>query len=322
MAPASGKANYKTYEAQARLVRAMVAAHPTVKWDYKEIAACYGSDMTKDALNHRFRHLKAEALIIEEGRKQGFDMRDLAFESSLPGTKSAVNINEIAKYFGQSTADGIQFQFRTIKKDAEKLRQVQSQGGDVASALTSELQSGSVTPSAVTPSKATPRRRAPASGSVRKRSLQQEVEAIKHEGSDEDWDDIMTNLGEQTPSKRPKVDSERTPLPQKRHSTASGSLPIRLSATPGRSARGPESLNENSQSTIDLETPLSSAPASNGAPSIFGPVSPKASRSSRGENDDMRSAFKSTAVDAYVGSQNPSTSMYTNASFSFDDGEI
>jgi hypothetical protein len=35
MAPAAGKASYKTYEAQARLVRAIVAAHPNVKWDYK-----------------------------------------------------------------------------------------------------------------------------------------------------------------------------------------------------------------------------------------------------------------------------------------------
>jgi hypothetical protein len=30
-----GKASYKTYEAQARLVRAMVAAHPETRWNYK-----------------------------------------------------------------------------------------------------------------------------------------------------------------------------------------------------------------------------------------------------------------------------------------------
>jgi len=29
------KANYRTFESQARLVRAMVAAHPEVKWNYK-----------------------------------------------------------------------------------------------------------------------------------------------------------------------------------------------------------------------------------------------------------------------------------------------
>lgn len=35
MAPSNAKANYKTYEAQARMVRAIVAAHPDVKWNYK-----------------------------------------------------------------------------------------------------------------------------------------------------------------------------------------------------------------------------------------------------------------------------------------------
>lgn len=34
MAPTQ-KANYKTFEAQARLIRAIVAAHPEVKWNYK-----------------------------------------------------------------------------------------------------------------------------------------------------------------------------------------------------------------------------------------------------------------------------------------------
>lgn len=35
MPAANTKANYKTYEAQARMVRAIVAAHPEVKWNYK-----------------------------------------------------------------------------------------------------------------------------------------------------------------------------------------------------------------------------------------------------------------------------------------------
>lgn len=35
MAPVASKANYKSYEAQARLVRAIVAAHPNTKWNYK-----------------------------------------------------------------------------------------------------------------------------------------------------------------------------------------------------------------------------------------------------------------------------------------------
>ncbi|CRK38863.1 hypothetical protein BN1723_015426, partial [Verticillium longisporum] len=49
MAPSS-KTNFKTYEAQARLVRAMIAAHPEVKWNYKVIVDLFGSDMTEFAL--------------------------------------------------------------------------------------------------------------------------------------------------------------------------------------------------------------------------------------------------------------------------------
>jgi hypothetical protein len=33
--PQTPKAHYKSYEAQARMIRAMVAAHPEVKWNYK-----------------------------------------------------------------------------------------------------------------------------------------------------------------------------------------------------------------------------------------------------------------------------------------------
>jgi len=35
MAAPNNKGNFKTYEGQARLLRAMVAAHPEVKWNCK-----------------------------------------------------------------------------------------------------------------------------------------------------------------------------------------------------------------------------------------------------------------------------------------------
>jgi hypothetical protein len=104
MAPSS-KANYKTYEAQARLVRAIVAAHPEVKWNYKEIVASYGSDMTEDALNHRFRRLRAESTIIREARTEGLDMRDFIVSESLPKTINQVDKKNISKYFGGGGAN-------------------------------------------------------------------------------------------------------------------------------------------------------------------------------------------------------------------------
>lgn len=47
--------------------------------------------MTPDALNHRFRHLRAEALIISKARQQGgFDMKDMK-NDGLPKTQGAVD---------------------------------------------------------------------------------------------------------------------------------------------------------------------------------------------------------------------------------------
>ncbi|RGP73776.1 hypothetical protein FLONG3_6197 [Fusarium longipes] len=207
MPPASNaKANYKTYEAQARMVRAIVAAHPEVKWNYKEIAACYGSDMTDHALNHRFRKVRASTNIISIARAQGFDIKDLTTdENLLPSTQQAIDKNNIAKYFGQSTADGIQFQFRTIKKDAEALRQTANNGGDVAGCLSLGTGSGPAGPN--TPSRATSARgqgSRSTKGSKRKPSLP--IHPIKRSASDdEDEDDLNFDELDHTPSKRTKT---------------------------------------------------------------------------------------------------------------------
>lgn len=153
------------------------------------------------------------------------------------------------------------------------------------------------------------------------------MEFIKPEASDgEPDDDTFAMLSAQTPSKKPKMDHDRTPLPQKQNNSTPATLAVRASATPSRSGRAPEANPENSQATIELDTPSSSASISNMAASIFGAVSPKANKANDGarsnDHNDFNAAFKSSGIDAYVGSQNPSTSMYTNASFSFADGEI
>ncbi|KAF4509667.1 hypothetical protein G6O67_003813 [Ophiocordyceps sinensis] len=216
MAPANTKANYKSYEAQARMVRAIVAAHPDVKWNYKEITACYGSDMTEHALNHRFRRLRAQALIVHEARRVGLDIKEMMAPDDLPNTKEAVDKNNIAKYFGQSTPDGIQFQFRGIKHDADKLRAVEAAGGDVANCL----QGGGVSTPFSTPSKPTPAR-GTGTGSRRKR-IRYDVDK-----DDDDADGPVENWSDrdETPSKRAK------PAPASR-----GVVAGQKTATPRRAA--------------------------------------------------------------------------------------
>ncbi|KAM3512810.1 hypothetical protein MY11210_003515 [Beauveria gryllotalpidicola] len=224
MAPSASKANYKTYEAQARLVRAIVAAHPSTKWNYKEIAACYGSDMTEHALNHRFRHIRAQTEVILEGRKVNLDIKNLTTdESFLPKTVGAVDKKNIAKYFGQSTGDGIQFQFRTIKKDADKMRATADAGGDPSTCLDLGTSSGSSFTPTSTPKTSRSRNittpsTAAAGGSTAKRS-RAGPPVVKIESDEDDLDSETTHNWsdmDATPSKRPrKFDATGTSPGQK-----------------------------------------------------------------------------------------------------------
>lgn len=51
--------------------------------------------MSEHALNHRFRRLRAQAVIIREGRKEGFDMKDIIPDGDLPVTQEAVEKNSM-----------------------------------------------------------------------------------------------------------------------------------------------------------------------------------------------------------------------------------
>ncbi len=65
-----------------------------------EIAACYGSDMTEHALNHRFRYIRAHSEVIIEGRKANLDVKNLTTdESSLPKTVGGVDKNSTRQHF-------------------------------------------------------------------------------------------------------------------------------------------------------------------------------------------------------------------------------
>lgn len=59
--------------------------------------------MTEDALNHRFRRLRAEAVIIRHGRDAGFDMKHLSVED-LPKTQATVEKNSTQRL--NTTEDG------------------------------------------------------------------------------------------------------------------------------------------------------------------------------------------------------------------------
>ncbi|CAI6100395.1 hypothetical protein V2G26_008255 [Clonostachys chloroleuca] len=299
MAP-QAKANYKSYEAQARLIRAIVAAHPEVKWNYKEIVASFGSDMTEDALNHRFRRLRAEAVIIRHGRDAGFDMKHLSVED-LPKTQATVQKNNISQYFGQSTPDGIQFQFRTIKKDADHLRKVKAAGGDVANCLPS---GGSVTS---TPTKRTPSKATPSKGSRPRASAKRGHGYIKEEDSAiEEESEDFSELDQETPSKRQKTVGRKSATPSRQAAS-------RAAATIAADA----AVSYNPQSSVDSlsEGEPSELVHPNG--SIFGAVEKK---------PDPRAldseAFSRHSVNPYIGGDDMNDSLYADLLRDGGDGEI
>ncbi|KAH8733360.1 hypothetical protein BGZ61DRAFT_528665 [Ilyonectria robusta] len=324
MPAANTKANYKTYEAQARMVRAIVAAHPEVKWNYKEIAACYGTDMTDHALNHRFRRLRAQAIVIRDGRAQGFDMKDMSTDDNfLPKTQENVDKHNIAKYFGQSTADGIQFQFRTIKKDAEQLRQVESEGGNVANCLSIGAGS-SIGPS--TPSKPTPSRGAGSrSGATVKRSRAAAVPTfIKRSESDDEEDDLNFSELDDTPSKRIKTTGPA-------RGAAKSRTPSRRAATKAVATIAAGAQLESSASPPeDALTPLTdSAPAPPvcaDPASIFGSVEHRhPAYDSKSQLFSTSTTFTNNGIDEFLGSSGmDDVPMYPGSNYNeFEgDGEI
>ncbi|KAL1894769.1 hypothetical protein Sste5346_005745 [Sporothrix stenoceras] len=150
--------NFRTYEAQSRLLAAVLASNPGLKLNFKAIAQHYGSDTTTAGIEHRFRPIKKQAGII---RKAVADNKD---------PKELVNIfhmsdKDIHAYYGDSTPMGIEFQFRAVKKEAKAMRDGTDKG-------TSPLPSRKATPgsSAATPARkrktpVTPAGTASASGS-------------------------------------------------------------------------------------------------------------------------------------------------------------
>lgn len=177
-------------------------------------------------------------------------------------TQLTIVSTDIAKYFGQSTPDGIQFQFRGLKKDADTLRKVASEGGDVSNCLSLGSGGGSLvsTPSKPTAARGTGSRSG--TGTGRKRARKQQ-DIIKRASSEEDEDDIADvdnwSEHEDTPTKKPMARA----------------FPGQRNGTPGRRAAAKASATiAEASALLDASDsqPETDAPVSHFA-SVFSPVS-------------------------------------------------
>ncbi|GAB1314195.1 hypothetical protein MFIFM68171_04405 [Madurella fahalii] len=120
--------NFKTYEAQARLLAALIASLDDKRLDYKKIAQCFGGGATHAAIEHRFRPIKLQAEFIRSLLDAGGDPGDYAIWDIKTKDK-------IQQHFGSSTPDGIAFQFRAVKQGANVLKNAVEKGNDPVSAF-------------------------------------------------------------------------------------------------------------------------------------------------------------------------------------------
>ncbi|KAK4157626.1 hypothetical protein C8A00DRAFT_11547 [Chaetomidium leptoderma] len=174
MAPKEKKertTNFKTYEAQSRLLSALVASLGNHRLDFKKIAKNHGGSATESSMEHRFRVIKAQAdfitALVEAGldpasyetwmirNKDGKPSRLQARRLARPAAASITAAVVVAiALFGASTPDGLNFQFRSVKKGADALTHAVENGQDPVNAFGALMKGGSSVPA--TPSHRTP----------------------------------------------------------------------------------------------------------------------------------------------------------------------
>ncbi|KAM7198109.1 hypothetical protein V8F20_006354 [Naviculisporaceae sp. PSN 640] len=258
MAP-SKPTNFKTYEAMSRLIAALLAAHPELKPNYREIAKCYGGTQTASALEHRFRPLRAAAQALRIMVDKGQDPAEIE-------DVMAKNAVDIATHFGGSTPDGLQFQFRQIKANAEALKNAVKNGEDPIEAFTNSngapKNASNATPGnrkrgrpAADPT--TPKSKGGGSGAVatpsRTKSIRKTTKAVQYKEEDEEEDDEQSPVDyselDLSPIKQPKK-IKTTPA---KVSKISETTAASASATSSKESAVPASANAGSDEVIFMK---------------------------------------------------------------------
>ncbi|RYP77044.1 hypothetical protein DL771_001334 [Monosporascus sp. 5C6A] len=103
--PPPAKTNFKTYEAQTRLLAAVIATNKGIKLDFRALAAHVGGDASPSSIDHRLRPIKQLAKMQVQCVNKEEDPGQLPVEKG-----------EIHKLYGESTPAGLEWQFRDIKK--------------------------------------------------------------------------------------------------------------------------------------------------------------------------------------------------------------
>ncbi|KAL2179093.1 uncharacterized protein P884DRAFT_268266 [Thermothelomyces heterothallicus CBS 202.75] len=199
MPPKERSANFKTYEAQSRLLAALVASLEGHRFDYKKIAQYHGGGVTESAMEHKFRLARAQAELIKVMVANDRDPGDY----DIPNLTKA----EIQKFFGASTPDGVGFQFRGIKRGSDVLKAAVENGDDPVDAFARFLKGGSsaagsapATPSTTKRARTT-KAAAPGSGATPSSKRHKAIKIEPGLDDDEDSPEIDYSELDATPTK-------------------------------------------------------------------------------------------------------------------------
>ncbi|RYP50696.1 hypothetical protein DL768_003840 [Monosporascus sp. mg162] len=133
--PPPAKTNFKTYEAQTRLLAAVIATNKDIKLNFKVLAAHVGGGASPSSIDHRLRPIKQLAKMQVQCVNNGEDPGQLPVEKG-----------EIHKLYGESTPAGLEWQFRDIKKIGKAQQDAVKNGESPAGVLGSSGRGRASTP--------------------------------------------------------------------------------------------------------------------------------------------------------------------------------
>ncbi|KAI0840264.1 hypothetical protein F5Y06DRAFT_294931 [Hypoxylon sp. FL0890] len=207
MPPAQNKTNFRTYEASTRLLAAVLATiNGKVKLDFKDLAALMGGGTTGSAVDHRLRPVKQLAKMQAAYVAANKDPGELPVETG-----------EIQKLFGESTAGGIEWQFREIKalgRAQQEALERNENPADVTVGGPSRVKASASATS--TPGTAKATRVSASAGSKRKRGVKKATmseEGSDDQGADSNYDAKDINSDD---------DYQTTPAPKRRTGRGAG----------------------------------------------------------------------------------------------------
>ncbi|KAL2023946.1 hypothetical protein VTK56DRAFT_723 [Thermocarpiscus australiensis] len=129
-----------------------------------------------------------------------------AIVASLMEKNVKLDYKEIHKFFGESTPDGLEFQFRGIKRSAEVLREAAASGNSPVAAFAEHVGKGSAAKASTTPKPATPtssrrNRATPArsGGSAKRRKVIKAEFTDDEDSPDENYDEKDTSDVDESP---------------------------------------------------------------------------------------------------------------------------